>query len=96
MTPPTRRPERAWILRVLLDEYLGLPFRHEIAEREGVSIALEGRELLVADVLLAVADGDWLTETGAGFYAVANVVASVVAGLGAAFAGVSLAQAVWA
>ncbi|MDH6622691.1 CrcB protein [Streptomyces sp. LBL] len=37
-----------------------------------------------------------LTETGAGFYAAANVVASVVAGLGAAFVGVSLAQAVWA
>jgi fluoride exporter len=37
-----------------------------------------------------------LGETGAGFYAVANVVASVVAGLGAAFVGVSLAQAVWA
>ncbi|POX43829.1 fluoride efflux transporter CrcB [Streptomyces sp. Ru72] len=36
-----------------------------------------------------------LTETGAGFYAAANVVASVTAGLGAAFAGVSLAQAVW-
>jgi fluoride exporter len=37
-----------------------------------------------------------LTETGARFYAAANVVASVVAGLGAAFAGVALAQAVWA
>ncbi|MEV0634668.1 fluoride efflux transporter CrcB [Streptomyces sp. NPDC050619] len=37
-----------------------------------------------------------LTETGAGFYAAANVVASVVAGLGAAFVGVALAQAVWA
>ena len=36
-----------------------------------------------------------LTETGAGFYAAANVVVSVTAGLGAAFAGVSLAQAVW-
>ncbi|MFF4211521.1 fluoride efflux transporter CrcB [Streptomyces sp. NPDC001796] len=36
-----------------------------------------------------------LTETGAGFYAAANVVASVTAGLGAAFAGVSLAQALW-
>lgn len=34
-----------------------------------------------------------LTETGAGFYAAANVVASVTAGLGAAFAGVSFAQA---
>ena len=37
-----------------------------------------------------------LTETGAGFYAAANVVAGVMAGLGAAFAGVSLAQALWA
>jgi fluoride exporter len=37
-----------------------------------------------------------LTETGAGFYAAANAVASVTAGLGAAFAGVSLAQSVGA
>ncbi|MER5218225.1 fluoride efflux transporter CrcB [Streptomyces sp. NPDC002838] len=37
-----------------------------------------------------------LTETGAGLHAVANVVASVLAGLGAALAGVALAQAVWA
>ncbi|MGW2638908.1 fluoride efflux transporter CrcB [Streptomyces sp. NPDC001348] len=37
-----------------------------------------------------------LTETGAGLYAAANAVASVAVGLGAAFAGVSLAQAVGA
>ncbi|MGW7258806.1 fluoride efflux transporter CrcB [Streptomyces sp. NPDC054834] len=37
-----------------------------------------------------------LTETGAGLYAAANAVASVTAGLGATFAGVSLAQTVWA
>ena len=36
-----------------------------------------------------------LTETGAGLYAAANVVASVTAGLGAAFAGVSVARALW-
>ncbi|MFI7412958.1 fluoride efflux transporter CrcB [Streptomyces sp. NPDC049627] len=36
-----------------------------------------------------------LTETGAGLYALANIVGSVTAGLGAAFAGVSIAQAVW-
>ncbi|MER7837671.1 fluoride efflux transporter CrcB [Streptomyces sp. NPDC096040] len=37
-----------------------------------------------------------LTETGAGLYAAANVLASVAAGLGAAFAGAAIAQAVWA
>ncbi|MER6981017.1 fluoride efflux transporter CrcB [Streptomyces carpinensis] len=36
-----------------------------------------------------------LTETGAGLYAAANAVASVVAGLGAAFAGVWMSQALW-
>ncbi|MER5917515.1 fluoride efflux transporter CrcB [Streptomyces sp. NPDC001982] len=36
-----------------------------------------------------------LTETGAALYAAVNVVASVVAGLGAAFAGGAIAQAVW-
>ncbi|MFE3907456.1 fluoride efflux transporter CrcB [Streptomyces sp. NPDC059153] len=36
-----------------------------------------------------------LAEDGARFYAAANVVASVVAGLGAAFTGAALAQAIW-
>jgi CrcB protein len=36
-----------------------------------------------------------LAEDGAGFYALANVVGSVAAGLGAAFAGTALAEAVW-
>ncbi|MCX4448220.1 fluoride efflux transporter CrcB [Streptomyces sp. NPDC087866] len=36
-----------------------------------------------------------LAEDGARFYAAANVVASVVMGLGAAFAGVTLAEALW-
>jgi CrcB protein len=37
-----------------------------------------------------------LTEDGARFHAAANVVASVVAGLGAVFVGVSCADALWA
>ncbi|WP_432074549.1 fluoride efflux transporter CrcB [Streptomyces wuyuanensis] len=37
-----------------------------------------------------------LAEAGAEFFAAVNVIASVVAGLGAAFAGVALAEAVWA
>ncbi|MFE6972117.1 fluoride efflux transporter CrcB [Streptomyces sp. NPDC057682] len=37
-----------------------------------------------------------LAEDGARFYAAVNAAASVVAGLGAAFAGVTLADAMWA
>ena len=36
-----------------------------------------------------------LLSDGARFYAVLNAVASVVAGLGAAFCGIALAQAIW-
>jgi fluoride exporter len=36
-----------------------------------------------------------LAQQGARFFAAANVVASVVAGLGAAFTGMALAQALW-
>ncbi|MFG3099152.1 fluoride efflux transporter CrcB [Streptomyces sp. NPDC048182] len=36
-----------------------------------------------------------LAESGARFFAAANVVASIVAGLGAVFVGVSLAEAIW-
>ncbi|GHJ41173.1 fluoride efflux transporter CrcB [Streptomyces sp. TS71-3] len=36
-----------------------------------------------------------LNEEGARFYALANIVASVVAGLGAAFTGAALATALW-
>ncbi|WP_153812078.1 fluoride efflux transporter CrcB [Streptomyces sp. SUK 48] len=37
-----------------------------------------------------------LAEDGARFFAAANVVASIVAGLGAAFLGAALAQSLWA
>ncbi|MEU9620927.1 MULTISPECIES: fluoride efflux transporter CrcB [unclassified Streptomyces] len=37
-----------------------------------------------------------LAEDGTRFYAAANITASVVAGLGAAFTGVALARAIWA
>jgi CrcB protein len=37
-----------------------------------------------------------LVEDRARFYAAANVVASIIAGLGAAFIGISIAEAIWA
>ncbi|WP_351229018.1 fluoride efflux transporter CrcB [Streptomyces sp. NPDC002133] len=36
-----------------------------------------------------------LAQTGAKFYAAANVIASVIAGMGAIFIGLSLAQSMW-
>ncbi|WP_433200815.1 fluoride efflux transporter CrcB [Nocardia sp. CA-107356] len=36
-----------------------------------------------------------LAQTGARFYAAANIIASVIAGLGATFTGTALAQAIW-
>ena len=36
-----------------------------------------------------------LVQDGSRFYAIANVVASIVAGLGAAFCGAAIAQALW-
>jgi CrcB protein len=36
-----------------------------------------------------------LAQTGARFYAIANVTVSVIAGLGATFTGTALAQAIW-
>jgi len=36
-----------------------------------------------------------LAQTGAPFYAATNIIASVIAGLGATFTGTALAQAIW-
>lgn len=63
--PPGYAAERAWVTGVVLGEFLGLPFRLETAEREGVRITLDadpgGRELLMPDVLFATPPERWLT-----------------------------------
>lgn len=62
--PNGRCPERDYILGVLLGDFLGLPWRREVSERQDVRITLGGQpgEIWVPDILFSVADADWLTE----------------------------------
>jgi hypothetical protein len=48
-TPPGCDPERRYALDVVLGEFLGLPYRHEVEARDDVRFALEGRELVCRD-----------------------------------------------
>jgi hypothetical protein len=60
-TPPSFRPEREWVFRVV-GERLGISFRHAIAERSDVRITDGERELLLPDGLFGHAETDWLTK----------------------------------
>lgn len=61
-TPKTRAPERDYVIGVLLDEFLGLPWRRRESIRSDVRVSLEGQlgELLLPDVLLSCPESDWL------------------------------------
>ena len=61
-TPPSFRPEREWVLRVVLGQHLGLEYDHVVAERNDVRIADDAHELVLPDVLFACEEADWLTE----------------------------------
>ena len=61
--PVTRSAERAYVLDVLLGEFLGLEYGAEIEQRGDVEISLAAdarRRLILPDVLFAVAPGAWL------------------------------------
>ena len=61
-TPDTHAPERDYVLGVVLDEFLGLPWRRRVGKRADVRVAVEGEEgeLLLPDVLLSSSADDWL------------------------------------
>lgn len=63
-TPNTRVPERDYILGVLLDDFLGFPWRRVPSERKDVRITVEGQhgEVLLPDNLFSVPEDDWLTD----------------------------------
>ncbi|HEU4671547.1 MAG TPA: hypothetical protein VFS32_01475 [Candidatus Limnocylindrales bacterium] len=64
--PPTRLPERRYVLDVVLREWLGLSYRLLPCDRSRVAITLggdtTGRSIELPDVLLSTPDPEWLTE----------------------------------
>lgn len=64
--PAGYEPERAWILDVVLGEFLGLAFDAVQADRRDVRITLAGdpqdHQLIVADALFQTPEIQWLTE----------------------------------
>ena len=60
-TPNNYKPERGYILSVILDEFLGLEYNHHCEDRRDTRITTEdGRELIVADGLFSVSERLWL------------------------------------
>lgn len=60
-TPNNYKPERGYILSVILDDFLGLEYNHHCEDRRDTRITTEdGRELIVADGLFSVSDRFWL------------------------------------
>jgi hypothetical protein len=60
--PASAEPERRYVLRLVLEEWLGLRHRVQVEEREDVAITAAGAEgeLLVRDVFLATPRAAWL------------------------------------
>jgi hypothetical protein len=62
--PPTRVPERRYVLETVLTDFLGLAFRIEIGPPGGIEIALdaspEQASIVMPDHLLGLDDGVWL------------------------------------
>lgn len=64
--PEGYEPERRYVLNLVLDEWLGLPFVLETAPEPQVSICMAGdrsdRTLVMPDALFGTPSEDWLTE----------------------------------
>ncbi|MFF2484027.1 polysaccharide deacetylase family protein [Paenibacillus sp. NPDC058071] len=62
-SPMSRKPEREYIYRVVLQQFLGFDYAVEYEERNDIVIVWrddDARRLTLADVFLATADADWL------------------------------------
>lgn len=64
-TPPNFSPERTYILSVILEEFLGLRWRHQVAQRKNIKIFLLGEEgeLILPDTFFSVPESLWLTKS---------------------------------
>lgn len=68
--PPHYKLEREYILSVIFDEFLGLPYQYYEHAESGIRIVLQGdacedtaKELLITEVLLQSPEIEWLTES---------------------------------
>jgi hypothetical protein len=63
-TPEGRDAMRRYVCSVVLDEWLGLQWRHEPEARADIAISLEGDtcQLRMPDVLFSLPTSDWLTQ----------------------------------
>ena len=60
-TPPTYKPEREYIIQVLLRDFLGIDFHVEFQDRQNISISnKDGKELIISDVLFQTPQNQWL------------------------------------
>lgn len=62
--PLSRLPEREYIYRVILEDFLGIPFSIEFEERSDLEMTMpevNEHKLIVSDVLLQIEEIDWLT-----------------------------------
>lgn len=61
--PPSRPAERAYILKTILGDFLGLDWTSIVESRTDVAITCDGHagELRLPDILLSIADNLWLT-----------------------------------
>lgn len=62
-TPDTRAPERDYILRVILGDFLSLDWQRVPSDRKDACITLQDHsgEIRMPDILLETPDQDWLT-----------------------------------
>ncbi len=60
-TPNNYKPERSYILSVILDNFLGLEYKHHGEDRQDIRITTgDGRDLVVADGLFSISEQLWL------------------------------------
>lgn len=60
-TPNNYKPERSYILSVILDNFLGPEYKHHCEDRRDIRITTgDGRELVVADGLFSISEQLWL------------------------------------
>ncbi|MBI5307435.1 MAG: hypothetical protein HZB37_03625 [Planctomycetes bacterium] len=60
-TPNNYKPERGYILSVILGDFLGIEYNHHCEDRRDIRLTTEdGRELVVADGLFSISEQLWL------------------------------------